>query len=91
MKQKILVKGPVLSQSGYGEQARFALRALRSRSDIFDVYILPTSWGRTGWVSLDNEERKWIDEKIAAAHNHNHHGAPKDIYPQNSIPNEWEK
>ena len=42
MKQKILVKGPVLSQSGYGEQARFALRALRSRADIFDVYVLPT-------------------------------------------------
>ena len=24
MKKKILVRGPVLSQSGYGEQARFA-------------------------------------------------------------------
>ena len=91
MKQKILVKGPVLSQSGYGEQARFALRALRSQSDIFDIYILPTSWGRTGWVSLDNEERRWIDEKIAAAHNHNHHGAPYDISLQITIPNEWEK
>ena len=31
MKQKVLVKGPVLTQSGYGEQARFALRALRSK------------------------------------------------------------
>ena len=36
MKKKILVKGPVLSQSGYGEQARFALRALKSREDLFD-------------------------------------------------------
>ena len=43
MKQKVLVKGPVLTQSGYGEQARFALRALRSKDDIFDVYIIPLS------------------------------------------------
>ena len=39
MKQKIVVRGPVLSQSGYGEQARFAIRALRTREDIFDIYM----------------------------------------------------
>ena len=38
MKKKILVKGPVLSQSGYGEQAGFALRALKCREDLFDIY-----------------------------------------------------
>ena len=37
MKKKIFVKAPVLSQSGYGEQSRFALRALRSREDLFDI------------------------------------------------------
>ena len=44
MKKKILVRGPVLSQSGYGEQSRFALRALKSREDLFDIYILPIAW-----------------------------------------------
>ena len=44
MKKKIFVRGPVLSQSGYGEQSRFALRALRSREDLFDVYIQPINW-----------------------------------------------
>ena len=39
MKKKIFVRGPVLSQSGYGEQSRFALRALRSREDLFEIYI----------------------------------------------------
>ena len=34
MKKKIFVRGPVLSQSGYGEQARFALRSLKSREDL---------------------------------------------------------
>lgn len=64
MKKKIFVRGPVLTQSGYGEQSRFALRALRSREDIFDIYIQPTPWGKCGWVWEDNEFRQWMDEKI---------------------------
>ena len=39
MKKKILVTGPALTTSGYGEQARFALRSLRSREDLFDIYL----------------------------------------------------
>ena len=41
MKQKILLKGPLLTRSGYGEQARFALRSLRAHEDKFDIFILP--------------------------------------------------
>ena len=68
MKKKILVRGPVLSQSGYGEQARFALRALKSREDLFDVFILPIAWGNTGWIWKDDELRQWMDEKITLTH-----------------------
>ena len=64
MKKKILVRGPVLSQSGYGEQARFALRALKSREDLFEVFILPVNWGNTGWIWEETEFREWMDEKI---------------------------
>ena len=64
MKKKIFVRGPVLSQSGYGEQSRFALRALRSREDLFDVYIQPIPWGKTGWVWENTEFRQWMDERI---------------------------
>ena len=64
MKKKILIRGPVLSQSGYGEQARFALRALRSQEDEFDIYILPIAWGKTGWVWEQSEFRTWMDERI---------------------------
>ena len=35
MKKNIILVGPILTRSGYGEQARFALRALRSREDLF--------------------------------------------------------
>ena len=91
MKQKILVKGPVLSQSGYGEQARLALRALRSREDIFDIYIIPTTWGQTGWISLPNEERGWIDRRIAQTHLFSQQQGQFDISLQVTIPNEWER
>ena len=91
MKQQILLRGPILSQSGYGEQARFALRALKSREDIFDIYIAPVNWGQTGWISLDNDERAWIDEKIKKTHTHNQQGGKYDISIQVTIPNEFEK
>ena len=41
MKKKILVEGPILSQSGYGEHARFVLRSLRQQEDVFDIFALP--------------------------------------------------
>ena len=58
MKKKIIVKGPFLSRSGYGEQARFALRSLRLKEDMFDIYLMNIRWGKTGWVWEDNEERR---------------------------------
>ena len=64
MKKKIFVKGPVLSQSGYGEQSRFALRALKSREDLFDIYILPLPWGKTGWVWEDTDFTRWMEQRI---------------------------
>ena len=64
MKKKIFVRGPVLTQSGYGEQSRFALRALRSREDLFDIYIQPISWRKCGWIWEDTEFRQWMDARI---------------------------
>ncbi len=89
-KQKVILRGPVLSQSGYGEQARFALRALRSQEDVFDIYIIPTAWGKTGWVSQDNEERAWVDSRIRETQAYNANGGQFDVSVQVTIPNEWE-
>ena len=91
MRQKIVIRGPVLSQSGYGEQARFALRCLRSREDIFDIYVIPTAWGQTGWVSDACEERAWTDQRIAQTHIFTQQGGQFDMSLQVTIPNEWEK
>ncbi|MAH48867.1 hypothetical protein CMI37_23775 [Candidatus Pacearchaeota archaeon] len=90
-KTKILIRGPVLSHSGYGEQSRFALRALRSREDLFDIYIVPVGWGHTGWLSTVNEEREWIDKTIVKTAEYSKNGGIFDISLQITIPNEWER
>jgi hypothetical protein len=91
MKKKIIVRSPCLSQSGYGEQARFALRALRSKEDLYDIYALPINWGQTGWIWEDNEERRWLDEIITKTAIYTHQGGQFDLSLQVTIPNEWER
>ena len=92
MKKRILVRGPVLSQSGYGEQARFALRALRSKEEFLDIYVIPITWGKTGWIWEDTEFRTWMDEKITLTQVLIHKKQLQaDISLQITIPNEFEK
>ncbi len=94
MKKKILVTGPALTTSGYGEQARFALRSLRSREDLFDIYLAATTWGHCGWIHDDNEERAWLDSLITKniQYTQASNGQPQyDMSLQISIPNEWKK
>ena len=91
MKKKVLFKAPVLTRSGYGEQSRFALRALRSREDLFDIYVQPLQWGATSWATTDDEERRWIDQAIEKTIAYIQYGGQFDISFQVTIPNEWQK
>jgi len=91
MKKKIVVKGPALSRSGYGEQTRFALRALRSREDVFDIYLVNIPWGHTGHIFEDNEERQWLDHLLLKTMGHIQAKQPIDMSLQVTIPNEWER
>ena len=91
MKKKIIVRGPVMSRSGYGYQARFALKALRSREDLFDIYIQNIPWGKTGWVWRDDEFRQWMDQRILATIEFAQRKEPFDMSLQITIPNEWER
>ena len=90
MKYKIILKGPVLTRSGYGEQARFALNALRSREDLFDIYIQPLQWGKTSWISEQTDERQFIDSCIEKTIGFIQQGGKFDISLQVTIPNEFE-
>jgi len=65
MRKKILLTGPILTQSGYGVHARTVYRALASRPDLFDIFVNPVPWGNTSWVWEDNEERRSIDHAVA--------------------------
>ena len=89
--KKVLLKGPVLTQSGYGHHARTVLRALRTKEDIFDIYIQPVTWGHTSWLWEDNEERKYIDGLLEKTIKHVSEKGSFDISIQVAIPNEWEK
>ena len=89
MRKNILVIGPALTRSGYGEQTRFALRSLRSREDLFDVFIIPTNWGNTGWLADSTEEREWIDHRIKATQERNMQKLPYDATLQVDVP--WAK
>jgi glycosyltransferase involved in cell wall biosynthesis len=92
--KKVCIKGPFLTQSGYGHHARTVIRALRTREDLFDIYLHPITWGKTNWLWQDDEERRWIDLALekTIAYNNKHSGNPIfDISIQVTIPNEWAK
>ena len=90
MKKNIILKGPILTRSGYGEQARFALRSLRSRDDLYNVFIQPLKWGETSWICENNEERSWIDQTIEKTISYIQQGGTFDASVQVTIPNEFE-
>jgi glycosyltransferase involved in cell wall biosynthesis len=94
MKKRIIVRAPVLTRSGYGEHARYVLRALKKIEDKVDIYVHPTPWGKTGWIYEDNEERRWLDSlvKKTAMYQNQHAGQASlyDVSVQVTIPNEWQ-
>lgn len=89
--KKIIVVGPALSQTGYGEQCRFALRSLMSEPERFDVYLKPTNWGNSSWLLPTDSDREWIDSLIKKTGIYLSQGAAFDLSLQVTIPNEWEK
>ena len=91
MRKRIIVRGPALSRSGYGEQTRFALRSLRAHEDEYDIYLIAVGWGQTGWVSTHDEERAWIDSLVQKTQFYQSQGGKYDMSLQVTIPNEWEK
>lgn len=92
MRKKIFVRAPCLSQSGYGEQSRFALRALRSREDLFEIFVQPIPWGKTGWVWRDDGFRQWLDSRVIQTQILlQQKTLSPDISLQITIPNEFQK
>lgn len=91
MKKKILIEGPILTQSGYGEHARFIMRSLKSQEEIFDIYAIPLNWGNTSWLFENNQEREWVDQIINKTVNYINLQGQFDIYVHIGIPNELKR
>ena len=63
--KKVLLKGPLLSNSGYGVHSRQVFEYLKTRKDI-ELLCDITSWGNTSWriSSYDDNSYKNIKEII---------------------------
>jgi glycosyltransferase involved in cell wall biosynthesis len=94
MKKRVLIIGPILTQSGYGEHARLVYRALKHREDLFDIFIKPIKWGETSWLWEDNEERHELDNLIQKTLSYEAHfgqNAAYDLAFLVTIPGEWQQ
>ena len=88
--KKVLLVGPILSRSGYGEMARFAFRSLINEPSV-DLYLHGTTWGQSGWIWADDEERKMIDTLLQKTVFFRQQGGTFDASIQCTIPNEWQR
>tara|TARA_R110000824_G_scaffold1178_2_gene6334 strand:+ start:10290 stop:11546 length:1257 start_codon:yes stop_codon:yes gene_type:complete len=88
---KVIVRGPALTRTGYGEHTRTILRAMRENVEL-DIYLMPVNWGQSGWVWEDSDERVWMDHLIKKTAVYQQQGNPVyDMSIQVTIPNEWER
>jgi len=87
---KVIVRGPALTRTGYGEHCRFVLRALREINGL-DVYLLPVNWGESAWVWETGEERDWLDNIIKKTALYSQKNGQYDMSIQVTIPNEWQR
>lgn len=90
-KKNILIKAPLLSRSGYGEQSRFALRSIRSREDLFNIYIINIPWGRTGHTAETKEEDRFVKDTLIKTQAYIQQGGQFDVSLQITVPNEFIK
>ena len=88
---KVYLRGPLLTQSGYGHHARTVYRALKSRPDLFDIHLQPIPWGATSWLWKDNDERREFDQLLNKTIAYINSNGKFDVSIQVTIPNEWEK
>ena len=87
---KVLVRGPALTRTGYGEHCRFVLRSLREVENL-DIYLIPVNWGQSTWIWEDDEERDWMDSIIKKTARYAQENGTFDMSIQVTIPNEWER
>ncbi len=86
MSKRILVRGPLLSESGYGNHARQVFRWLLNKHPDADIktHILP--WGSTSWYVNPDAEGGLVGEIMKRSSDPNQQF---DVSFQIQLPNEW--
>ena len=86
---KIIVRGPALSNSGYGEHCRSLLRALKETGH--KIGLINVGWGSSGWIVEDSQERAEIDSLIMETAKDVRSGETDyDVSFQVQLPSEWQ-
>jgi glycosyltransferase involved in cell wall biosynthesis len=86
--KKVLLRGPLLTSSGYGEHARQFFRWLETRGDI-DLKVQCLNWGMTTWYINPDLESGLIG-RIMEKTNFDISKEDFDISIQIQLPDEWD-
>jgi len=85
--KKVLLKGPILTQSGYGVHGRQIARWLLEQPD-FDVKFMLTPWGDTSWI-IDTHAYDGLIENIMRRSIPDSSKEQFDLGMHLQLPNEW--
>ena len=90
-KAKLLIRGPALSASGYGEHCRFLIRSIR-HDDRYELFIDNINWGTIGHEHQSSEDIDFIHETCLKTKRYLAAGNPTfDATIQVTIPNEFKR
>lgn len=85
-KKKVLLRAPVVTQSGYGVHSRQIARYLLSKENI-DLAVQPLNWGQTPWILDHNACGGLIGEMMARS---SATPGKANVSIQVQLPNEWD-
>lgn len=87
--KKVLLRGPSLTQSGYGVHTRQVASWLLSKNNI-DVKFQALPWGDTPWILDKNSHNGLIDKIIKNTVDTSNLKEKFDVSLQLQLPNEWD-
>ena len=94
---KVLLEGPIMTLSGYGEHARLVYRSLRQQENL-EIFVNPLDWGKTSWSPcISEEEQREIHSRVSSLKSYvdqskqDKQSPHFDVQVHVGIPNEFEK
>ena len=82
----VLIRGPILTQSGYGVHCRQVFKWLKEKENVV-IWVQPTAWGMTPWYVDSTELGGLIGEIMKCTKELN---VKPDVSFQVQLPDEWD-